>query len=147
MYIKQSFKTDRKTGTSYFAYHLVESVRTDKGPRQRVLLYMGSTIDIAIQEHKALAERIEAIITGQPSLFPSTPAVERLAQMYASQVINRLSDNIEDKNNSNSDDAEDLFVTINANSLEYSDPRSVGTEHVLLEMAKQLDLPKKLHEL
>lgn len=147
MYIKQSFKTDRKTGTSYFAYHLVESVRTDKGPRQRVLLYMGSTIDLAIQEHKALAERIEAIITGQPSLFPSTPAVERLAQMYASQVINRLSDNIEDKNNSNSDDAEDLFVTINANSLEYSDPRSVGTEHVLLEMAKQLDLPKKLHEL
>lgn len=40
MFIKKTLKTDSKNGKTYSAYHLVESVRTEKGPRQRILLFM-----------------------------------------------------------------------------------------------------------
>ena len=62
MFIKKTLKTESKTGKTYSAYHLVESVRTEKGPRQRTLLYMGAEIDLPEGEHKLLAQRIEGII-------------------------------------------------------------------------------------
>lgn len=45
-----------------------------------------------------------------------------------------------------SNSAED-FVTIDINSIEKSEPRSVGTEHLLLKMSHQLQLSQKLKEL
>ena len=91
MFIKKTFKTDSKSGKSYCAYHLVESIRTEKGPRQRTLLYMGSEINLPECDHKMLAQCIEDIITGQRSFVPYPEEIERLAQSYASQVIRRLS--------------------------------------------------------
>ena len=52
MFIKKTTKTDPKTGKTYFAYHLVESTRTQKGPRQHILLYMGSQIELPEGDHK-----------------------------------------------------------------------------------------------
>src|SRR5271155_2998436 len=92
MFIKKTSKTDLRTGKKYSAYHLVESVRTERGPRQRTLLYIGSEIDLPEADHKLLAERIEGIIKGEQPLFPYPDDIERLAQRYASQVVSRLSD-------------------------------------------------------
>lgn len=147
MFIKKTIKTDLKSGKTYFAYHLVESVRTQKGPRQRILLYMGSQIELPEGEHKLLAQRIEEIITGILPLMPYANDVERLAQSYASQLIRRLStpqDNV--KHNDDIDHAPE-FVSININSIEKSEPRTVGAEHLILQMANQLKLPSKLLEL
>lgn len=44
MFVKKTLKTDSKSGKIYAAYHLVESIRTEKGPRQRTLLYMGTEL-------------------------------------------------------------------------------------------------------
>ena len=92
MFIRKTVKKEPKTGKSYSAYYLVESTRTEKGPRQKVLLYMGTEIHLPEAEHKLLAQRIEEIVYGQIPLIPYAEAVERLAQLYASQVINRLSE-------------------------------------------------------
>ena len=46
MFIRKTIKKDSKNGKSYSSYYLVESIRTDKGPRQKVLLYMGSEIKL-----------------------------------------------------------------------------------------------------
>ena len=62
MFIKKTIKTDRKSGKAYSAYHLVESVRTEKGPRQHTLLYMGSQIELPEGEHKLLAQRIGELL-------------------------------------------------------------------------------------
>lgn len=147
MFIKKTLKTDSKTGKSYCAYHLVESRRTEKGPRQRMLLYMGSEIDLPEGEHKLLAQRIEEIITKQKSLFPYSKEVERLAHFYASQVIRRLSTPSMSSEDTENDEEQPQFVSINVNSIEKSEPRTVGTEHLLLQMAEQLELPKQLKEL
>jgi len=147
MFIKKTLKTDSKSGKTYSAYHLVESVRTKKGPRQRTLLYMGSEIDLPEGEHKLLAQRIEGVIVGEQPLLPYAEEVERLAQSYASQVIRRLSNPKEEQGRSKTEDLEPEFVNINVNSIEKSEPRSVGTEHLMLQMANQLELPKQLQKL
>jgi len=147
MFIKKATKTDLKSGKLYSAYHLVESFRTEKGPRQRILLYMGSEIDLPEGEHKLLAQRIEDIISGQNPLIPYSKVVERLAQFYASQVIRRLSEPQLNQESSPNKEAEKRFVNIDVNTIEKSQPRSVGAEHLLLQMAKQLELSAKLSQL
>ena len=53
----------------YYEYpHLVESVRTEKGPRQRLALNLGN-LEIAPSQYQAFARRVEEILTGQRSLF------------------------------------------------------------------------------
>lgn len=143
MFIRKTTKTLSKNGKSYSAYYLVESIRTNKGPRQKVLLYMGSEIDLPETEYKLLAQRIEEVITGQSSLIPYSETVERLAQAYSSQVIRQLSE----EEPLSATKAETDFVTIDMNTMEKSEPRTVGVEHLLLKMAFQLELPKKLQEL
>ncbi len=147
MFIKKTSKIDPKSGKAYFAYHLIESVRTEKGPRQHILLYMGSQIELPEGEHKLLAQRIGGIITGQQPLLPYPEDVERLAQVYASQVIHRLSNPKSISECDENEDQEPQFVNININSIEKSEPRTVGAEHLMLEMANQLKLPDKLREL
>ncbi len=147
MFIKKTLKTDPKSGKTYSAYHLVESVRTEKGPRQRTLLYMGSEIELPEGEHKLLAQCIEGIIVGERPLFPYPEHVERLAQTYASQVIRRLSNPKDSRERPENEDLEPEFVSININSIEKSDPRSVGAEHLMLQMANQLELPQQLNKL
>jgi transposase len=143
MFIKKTSKIDPKTGKRYFAYHLVESVRTEKGPRQRTLLYIGSEIALPESDHKTLAQRIEEIIKGEQSLLPYPGDIEQIAQMYASQIIDRLSTPMLQEN----EEPEPEFISINVHSIEKSNPRSVGAEDIILKMANQLELPKQLKEL
>lgn len=144
MFIRKTLKTESRSGKKYSAYYLVESIRTDKGPRQTTLLYMGPKIDLPEEEHKLLAQRIGEIISGQQPLIPYSEAIESLAQMYASRVIKQLSEVVVDPETPIS--TED-FLTIDLNTMEKSEPRTVGTEHLLLKMAQQLQLEKKLKEL
>jgi len=143
MFIKKTFKTDSKNGKAYYAYHLIESVRTEKGPRQRILLYMGSEIDLPEGDLKILSQCIEEIISDQRGFISYPEKIEKLAQYYASQVIHRLS--IADNNESEEPSPE--FISIDTNSIEKSEPRTVGAEHLLLQMANQLNLSKKLVEI
>lgn len=143
MFIRKTVKKDPLNGKLYAAYHLVESIRTEKGPRQRVLLYMGSEIAIPEGDHALLSQRIAELINGAPSLLPYPPEIERWAQTYASQIIHRLSETTSTETKSPSPQ----FVTIDVNTIEKLEPRTVGTEHLLLQMAHQLELPEKLKEL
>ena len=147
MFIKKTLKTDLKSGKEYAAYHLVESTRTAKGPRQRILLYMGSQIALPEGDYKLLAQRIEEIIIGNHPLLPYAEEVERLAQSYASQVIRRLSSLKDDPESTENKDLKQEFISIDVNSIETSEPRSVGAEHLMLQMANQLELPQQLREL
>jgi len=146
MFIKKTLKKDLKSGKTYAAYHLVESVRTEKGPRQRTLLYMGSEIKLPEGNHKLLAQRIDELISGEQSLVPYPEDVEQLAQAYADQVVRRLSSSV-DNDRVEKEAFQHEFVSIDIHSIEESDPRSIGTEHLLFKMSEQLELPEQLREL
>ena len=147
MYIKKTRKTDSKTGKTYFAYHLVESVRTEKGPRQRTLLYMGSELKLPEGDHKLLAQRIEGIVRGEQALFRYPEDIERSAQVYASQLVCRLSTPKDEHKHAENKELEPEFISVNINSIEKANPRSVGAEDLMLRMAHQLELPKQLQKL
>lgn len=82
MFIRVARKQNRASKQVYFYHQLVESVRTPQGPRQRILLNLG-TLEIPPGEWKALANRIEELFLGQAALTPPAPHLEALAQYYA----------------------------------------------------------------
>ena len=147
MFIRETIKTDRTTGKKYTSYQLVESIRTELGPRQKILITIASDTALASSERKDLANRIEEIIIGSPSFLGYSEKIEKLAQTYASQVIHRLSCLEKTPKSQDKDEIPPEFISIDINSIEKSEPRTVGSEHLLLQMAHQLKLPEKLQKI
>jgi len=139
MFIRKKYKKDKKTNKAYCVYQLIESIRTEKGPRQRILLYLGSNLDLSEKDLKDLANRIEELISGVVSFIDYPTHIETLAQTFSKQLIKK-----EAKNNSVNDEN---YQTININSLEHEHSRTVGIEHISYETLKKLEIDKKLYEL
>ena len=128
MFIRKTRKTDAVTKKSYFSYQLIESIRTERGPRQHILFNLGQIPDLDVEQLKELANRIETIISGQTVCVLPSQKVESLAQAYASQLIRRLS-NAEPQPKSSQPTEPKEFATIDTSSIEQSEPRTVGAEH------------------
>lgn len=58
MFIRETKTGNKKTGEAYIKHQLVESYRTKKGPRQRVILNLGQ-IKIARKDWRRLAFELE----------------------------------------------------------------------------------------
>ena len=144
MYIRRTTIKSRKNGEPYFTYRLVESVRTEKGVRQRTVLNLGRHFSLDRDSWPTLVQRIEAILSGQRNLFELPEEIETAAQRYAASIICNRSDAHDLINNKQ--DRPD-YRNVDINSLEMMRPRSVGIEHVGLEALKQLKLDNKLKEL
>ena len=145
MFIRKTRLVNPKTQTIYYNFQLIESVRTERGPRQRILLNLGTHLDISDEERKPLANRIEELLSGIQPLIPYPEKIEQLAQQYASQLMRKLSTGQPEPNNKEIIPPE--FVNIDLHSIRKSEPRSVGAEHLMLQMADQLDLRKQLKKL
>jgi len=87
MFIRKTTHTDKKNKKEYHTFKLIESVRTERGPRQRMLLNLGSDFSLSEQRWKELANRIEEIVTGQDALFAYPEDIETLAVRYARKVV------------------------------------------------------------
>lgn len=142
MFIKKTTKKDRNTGKTYSTYNLVESTRTEQGPRQRIILYMGVDVGVPEDEHPQLAQCISELLVNEPTLIPYAEHIQRLAQQYASQIVHRLSSS-ENCAKFKGPEAPE-FISLDVHSIEKSEPRSVGAEHLMLQMARQLKLPEQL---
>lgn len=70
MFIRKAIKKNRKTQKEYFSYQLMESIRTERGPRQRLVLNLGCDLPVSDNERKELANRIEELQSGTSNLFP-----------------------------------------------------------------------------
>jgi hypothetical protein len=144
MFIRRTQHTNNKNGRKYHTYKLVESYRTERGPRQRVLFNLGAGFSLAEENWKDFADRIECIISGQTSLFPVSEDAEKLAQKYARKIIGRhgrISPAPEKEERSGTD-----FQTVDIDGLESDQIRSVGGESVVLSAIRELELDKKLDE-
>ena len=89
MFIRKAVKTEKTTKKKYFSYQLVECVRTERGPRQRILLNLGSELDLNKEEKKLLANRIEELISGINTLFQYSEQIENLANRFAKTFIKK----------------------------------------------------------
>ena len=141
MYIRASIQKHPVLKTPYTTYKLVESIRTERGPRQRIVLILGSDFSVPEAQWKDLANRIEEIVLGQATLFPSPQDLESLALTYARRIISKSGFEVKKQ-----ETAAD-YQTVDVNTVESEDIRTVGAEHVVYETMKELELPEKLAEL
>ena len=87
MYIRKVTHNDTKNQKGYHTFKLVESIRTERGPRQRMLLNLGTDFTLPEKQWKDLANHIEEILIGQESLFSYPEEIETLAYRYARKII------------------------------------------------------------
>jgi len=152
MYIRKVTHAHKKNRQEYHTYKLVESLRTERGPRQRMLLNLGTGFTLPEEKWKDLANRIEEIVTGQECLFAYPEEIETLARCYARKVIRYQGQSVVRESDVHSmvdaplADVPDYHL-VDINTLENEHPRPVGAEYVIHETIKELELDKKLTSL
>lgn len=146
MYIRKVCQTDKKTKKQYCTYRLVESVRTERGVRQRLLLNLGSKFQLHKDQWKLLANRVEEIVTQQDSLLPSTAELEQEAQYIAKQLINKKAITCDDLYRTPEKPANN-WQNVDLSSLENKDVRSIGAEFITYQSMLNLQLDEKLKKL
>ena len=133
MFVRKVFHTDKKNKSVYHTFKLIESVRTERGPRQRMVLNLGADFAVPEEKWKDLANRIEQTATGQESLIPSPADIEEIAHIYAQRIISY-------RGNRETTESPD-YQKVDLDTMDHHDVRSVGAEHVVYETMKALDLP------
>lgn len=142
--------TQKKGDSLYKIFRLVESFRTERGPRQRTVLNLGVDFSVPEAQWKELANRIEEIITRQECLFPCSADIDKIARTYAHRITVRgpreAPRYTHESGSSPVADTVDSpdYQRVDVNSIEEAEPRTVGAEHVVLETIRRLDLEAKL---
>lgn len=139
MFIRAVQSRDRKTGHVYTFHQLVESHRTEQGPRQRVILHLG-TLDLPREHWRALAAALEERLSGQKSLFQAETQVESLANTLFDQY--NLNESLRHAREERASQSE--FVQVDLASLSSSLHRSLGPELVGHTFYQRLGFPEIL---
>ncbi len=139
MFIRKVPHKDKKSRKKYFTYKLVESVRTERGPRQRDVLNLGASFNLPKEQWKELANCIEVELTGQRPLFDYPKKLSALARKYARAITHLRSEAIDGRADIPAD-----YHVVDVNSVDSEDIRTVGAEHVVYETIKELGLDLKL---
>ncbi len=141
MFIRKVKHKNKKRRQSYYTYKLVDSVRTERGPRQRVVLNLGVDFHLPNEQWKDLANCIEELITGQQPLIEYPEVIRNLAGIYAKRIIRKQGSIIAEAEYIPPD-----YVTIDVNSVLNENARTVGAEYIVYETIKELAIDRKLRE-
>jgi transposase len=141
MFIRKVTQKTRKR-KKYYTYKLVESIRTERGPRQRDILNLGVDFNLPRGQWKDLANCTEEIITGQKPLIDYPQAIRTLARRYAKKIIRAQASVVAEE-----EDIPPDYATIDVNSVENEEARTVGAEYVVYEAIKKLEIDRKLRVL
>lgn len=154
MFIRQTRTNNKATGEGYFTYRLVRGERIGGKVRQITVLNLGRHFPIKQEDWPLLCSRIEQLLQPQETLAtPTFPAhIERAAQRAFEQLVTRAQQGdaaprAEGKAATAAALPTPDFQEVDIDSLQQSQPRSVGVEHVALHAVSQLGLVEKLAEL
>lgn len=134
MFIRQVVTTNKKTKAKYTVHRLVESYYTPRGPRQRVVMHLG-TLDLPKSQWPKLAAALEAKLAGQVSLFEQEdPELAMLVnEKYQHGQFAKHRDQDREQRAQNQE-----LTPIDLNSVNASQARSLGPELVAQAAWEQL---------
>lgn len=141
MFIREVRKKNPGYEKVFVYHHLIESFRTSRGPRQRLLLDLGR-LALPREEWKILANCIEDITTGKQWLIEPPQHIVGLAQHYAQLLIKK-----EMNSAPLSPEVERDWETVDLNSVSNSESRTIGGEAVAYHAYNKLGIPRILAEL
>ena len=142
MYIRKVLKKNKGFEKEFAYLHLVESVRTSSGPRQRLVLNLGA-IEIDESQYKDLADCIESLLNGNEVLFPFDEHIVEIAEKAKDKILLKAKTSSNTEADDRNDDDEN-YTPCNLSTLSASTARSIGPEHVAHEMWKLLAMDKVL---
>ena len=141
--IKTTSKSKKDSTKKYYTFRLMESQRIGDKVKKITLLNLGSDFSVD-QEHWAnFSKRIDDIINRTPSLFEFDKDLESLAQQYAARLILLKAK----KQPLSTEDENDKYKEIDITSVDNSDSKDIGCEHIIYETIKELELDTKLKDL
>ena len=142
MFIRENKTTHPKTKKVYTKLTLVESYTTEKGPRQRTIMGLGS-VDIPRELWAELAYCLEMKLSGQQRWMKQDEHVEKLAdELLAKQLLKSEKQAQREKR-----EQHEQIMSVDVQSLATLQTRALGAEIVADKVWKQLGFDKILHEI
>jgi transposase len=134
MYIREVKVRGRNN--QYIVHRLIEAYRNSENlPRQRVILNLGK-IDVPKNRWKELAFLLEQRCCGQEVLTSLSPELEKTANdLYARSAFNQAKPKAEEQVKEQRD-----LATVDLNSIQVSESRSLGPELAAMKMWNDLEL-------
>ena len=145
MYIRKTVR--RYKDKTYVNFLLVESVLTDKGPRQKVICSLGDLSPRPPEQWLALARKLQDALTGQlslPGMADEDPELQLLRHVLPVQTTPPVD---ADTTTSNTTSSPGDLVSVHIDRVTYETPRPAGHIHVGLEFWKRLGLDDILKSL
>ena len=139
MFIKKSIS--KHGDKTYVSHVLVESVLTSAGPRQKTICNLGKMDPGPKDDWLALAERIQAALGGQPSLFPD-PRVDRAVAKIRERQAKAAPMALE--NPPTEEAAVPDVVPVKTSGVKCQDLRKAGPLHVGHQMWQRLQMESVL---
>lgn len=147
MFIRESKTKNKKTGNVYIKHALVESVRTERGPRQRIVLTLGR-LSVEREHWKQLATALESFLSGKEDLMylagfelpeEVLSEIARTREVARNHKV-RLAEHVP----AGTERPEPVYQDVDVMSVQCSDSRTLGPELVAHQTWKLLEFDKIL---
>jgi hypothetical protein len=147
MFIRTTPTRNRTTGETYVTHRLVESRRVGGKVRQVTLLNLGCQFPLVKERWPEVCARIEQLLGGQQELMSASvmESVERCAQQCFARLVAQGTRAAPAAATPAA--SPPAFVEVDPDSLELSQPRSIGVEHVALTAMHELAFAPLLESL
>lgn len=160
MFIREVKKQRSKSSKVFYQYNLVQSSRVDGKVKQKVVLYLGS--DIQLQDktsRKLVLQSLKSLIFKQPEIFPTNiPShLEKLARSYYDKYVIRYKLDMEQNDDNQTHKTHKTSIpplpqkadyhNVDISTLEVCDVKSFGSEHLCKQILDKLQLAELLSEI
>ena len=148
MYIRKVEKKNKGLEKTYTYYRLIYGYKIGNKVRQQTLLNLGKLEGFPKEKHKALADKIEILLTGTTPLFDNQDIeIDKLAHKYVAEIQAKgLFPGKKRKASIGTGPKED-FHEININTIEEEESREIGGEWLCKQAFNKLGISPILSQL
>lgn len=150
MFLKKINKKNKNSDKEYTYYRLVHSYKTGNKIRHQTIMSLGSLSGVSKENHKALADRIEEIISGNSNeLFADNQRykdIEELAREFADKIIKNKLFTTNNKKSKIEKEIQSNYQEVDLESIEQIDSKEIGGEHLVKQSFEKLGIDKLLSE-
>lgn len=149
MFIRTTPTRNSTTGETYLTHRLVESRRVGGKVRQVTLLNLGRHFPLVKERWPDLCARLEQLLSGQQDLMPmaAIESVERTAQHCFARLVAQGRGAASAEAVATGGSSPTAFAEVDPDSLELTQPRSIGVEHAALAAMRALAFEPLLESL
>jgi len=140
MYLRKKEVKDKISGKIYSYYKLVETVQTEKGPRQKVILHVGK-LDINNNDRKMLGKLIERRIAGKQEILKQ-PRLDKIVD----ETVQKYHEKIAIEAEKQAEELKSYYVEVDLSSTTQTNYRTIGGESIADSYWKRLEFSSILKE-